>query len=386
MFVRFRALEKLLTLAALAPLALAACDDEAETGTEIPAVTASALTNYAEIVHASYEDSLAVARTMSGAIDAFTDDPTAATLDDARRAWLDAREPYLQTEVYRFYDGPIDDPATGPEGLINAWPLDETYIDTIIAGDEAINAESLEALNEAGGEENVATGYHAIEYLLWGADTAEDGPGDRPATDFDEAEADEAERRKIYLYTTSDLLIAHLEGLVAAWADGGANYRAEFEAAPPEEGLRRVLTGMIVLSGFETGGERLQAALDSGDQEDEHSCFSDNTHRDMIQDVRGIRNVWFGEYQRTDGTTIEGPGIDEVIRAADAALATRVEEKITESYQNAQALEVPFDQSIQPGNTEGRAKVEALILSLRDLEGLLQDAFSLFGLSVPVVE
>ncbi len=384
MFDRFR----ILTIAALVPLALTGCEDEETTdGTApIPAVTASALENYAEIVHASYEDSLTAAREMGDDLGAFADDPTDATLQTARTAWLDAREPYLQTEVYRFYDGPIDNPTNGPEGLINAWPLDESYIDSIIAGDEGINADNLEALNEAGGEENVATGYHAIEYLLWGADTSPDGPGDRPATDFDEAESDEAERRKIYLYTTSDMLIAHLEGLTADWADGAANYRAEFLGATDEEGLRRVMTGMIVLAGFETGGERLQAALDSGDQEDEHSCFSDNTHRDMIQDVRGIRNVWTGEYQRLDGTTIEGPGIDEVVRAADAALAGQIDSKLNEAYANAQALEVPFDQSIQPGNDEGRGKVEALILSLRDLESLLQNAFTLFGLTVPVVE
>ena len=48
----------------------------------------------------------------------------------ARKAWLAAREPYGQTEAFRFYGGPIDD-AKGPEGRINAWPLDEAYIDSV---------------------------------------------------------------------------------------------------------------------------------------------------------------------------------------------------------------------------------------------------------------
>lgn len=382
MFDRFRLIAPALVLFT------AGCDDTEESKTEIPAVTAEALANYADIVHASYEDSLAAAEEMETAIEAFNAAPGDATLAAARDAWLDAREPYLQTEVYRFYDGPIDNPTDGPEGLINAWPLDETYIDGIVAdGAAEITAENLEALNEQGGEENIATGFHAIEYLLWGADTSADGPGDRPATDFMDGEAAEAEARRLYLTTATDMLTGHLNGLVAAWApDDAQNYRAAFLAAPPEEGLRRVMTGMIVLAGFETGGERLQAALDSGDQEDEHSCFSDNTHRDMIQDVRGIQNVWRGSYSRTGGGGVSGPGIQAVVEAADPALASRISQKIDESLALAEALPVPFDRAIATDNADGRAAVEALILSLRDLEALLQDAFVLFELTVPSVE
>lgn len=382
MFDRFRLIVPALALVALG------CDDGDDKTTEIPPVTAEALAQYADIVHASYVDSRAAAEALDTAIEAFNAAPSAATLDAARQAWLDAREPYLQTEVYRFYDGPIDNPTDGPEGLINAWPLDESYIDGIIAaGTAGISAEQLEAANEQGGEENIATGFHAIEYLLWGADTSPDGPGDRPASDFVDGEAEGAEARRLYLATTSDMLLDHLDGLVAAWApDDAQNYRAAFLAAPPEEGLRRVMTGMIVLAGFETGGERLQAALDSGDQEDEHSCFSDNTHRDMIQDVRGIRNVWRGVYTRTAGGPLSGAGVEVVVEAADPALASRISQQIDESLALAEALPVPFDRAIATDNDEGRAAVEALILSLRDLESMLQDAFALFELQVPSVE
>ena len=129
------------------------------------------------------------------AIDRFIDEPTPAHLEAAKRLWLRARDDYGLTEVFRFYDGPIDNPEDGPEGLINAWPLDEAYIDYVEGhpnagiinkpgGFPVINAELLMSLNEQGGEENVSTGWHAIEPLLWGQDLNKDDPGDRPIEDY----------------------------------------------------------------------------------------------------------------------------------------------------------------------------------------------------------
>lgn len=380
-------------------LALAACGEEKdETSTGGGEQAKSAVATYAKIVEASYADSLSAARALQTAVEGFLEAPSEDTLSAAREAWKAAREPYLQTEVYRFYDGPIDHPEHGPEGLMNAWPLDEAYID-YVEGDETagivndpsktIDAESLAALNEQGGEENIATGYHAIEFLLWGQDLRADGAGARPHTDFltTGGTAANQDRRATYLRTVTDLLVGHLETLEAAWKAGQSdNYRAELEAAEPDEGLRRVLTGMIVLSGFETGGERLQTALDSGSQEDEHSCFSDNTHRDMVQDIRGIRNVWQGRYTRLDATAVEGPGIRDLVGAEDETLASRLDAEIDESLRLAEALVPPFDQEIATANTEGRARVQALVVALRTQERSLEEVFRLFGLAVPVVE
>lgn len=377
-----------LACALMLPL-VAGCDD----GTDeevIPAETAAALSTYADLVHANYADSLAAAMELDAAIDAFLAAPDAAGLDAAREAWLAAREPYLQTEVFRFYGGPIDDEDDGPEGLINAWPLDEAYIDGVvddptagIVNDPAqtIDAASLMALNEQGGEENIATGFHAIEFLLWGQDLSADGPGDRPHTDFVDGEADNADRRRQYLATVSDLLVEHLSGLTAEWDPSEGPYRAAFLGDAPAEGLRKVLTGMIVLAGFETGGERLQTALDTGDQEDEHSCFSDNTHRDMVQDVRGIQNVWRGRYG-----AVSGSGMKAIVEARDADLAQRIDGLVDASLALAEALVPPFDAEIAPGNTEGNARVLALIESLRALETELEVAFRTFELTIPVVE
>ena len=143
---------------------------------------------------------------------------------------------------------------------------------------------------------------------------------------------------------------------------------------------------MIVLTGFETGGERLQTALDTADQEDEHSCFSDNTHRDMVQDVRGVQNVYLGRYQRRDGSSLRGASIEAVVAESDDALAERVKQRIAESLMLAEALEPPFDQEIQLDNDAGRERVSALIASLRTQEEDLIDVFNAFDLTVPEPE
>jgi putative iron-regulated protein len=268
--------------------------------------------------------------------------------------------------------------------------LDENHIDYVEGEDTAgiinditqtIDGVSLESLNENGGEKNVATGYHAIEFLLWGQDFSDDGPGERPFTDFmtgEQGTAANQDRRGQYLTVSGDLLVKHLSQLMDAWTVD-APYRTNFEA-DTEGSFENILTGMIILSGFETGGERLQAALDSGSQEDEHSCFSDNTHRDMIQDIQGVENVWQGSYTRVDGSVVSGTGIVDVVAELDQDLADRVTARIGESLSLANALETPFDLEIAPGSP-GNARVQALVDSLSAQEEVLTEVFLAFELA-----
>ncbi|MCA9575351.1 MAG: imelysin family protein [Polyangiales bacterium] len=385
------ALAALVSVSTAATLAQPGCSDGG--GSFVwPEETPDAVATYAQIVEATYADTVAEAQLLDTALTAFVAAPTPLTLEAAREAWLASREPYLQSEVFRFYDGPIDNAEDGPEGLINAWPLDENYIDYvegdptagIINGTETIDAPTLTSLNEEGGEKNIATGYHAIEFLLWGQDQSTTGPGDRSSDDYlvGSAATNQA-RRAQYLTVVGDLLVLHLRQVRDAWAPT-ASYRVAFEG-DPEGSFANILTGMIILSGFETGGERLQPAIDSGDQEDEHSCFSDNTHRDMVQDVRGVSNVWHGRYTRVNGTTVSGTGVRDIVAAVDAELAAELDTRIATSLSLAEALMPPFDQEIVPG-APGNARVVALIQSLREQERLLSEVFETFQLSVPVPE
>ena len=310
--------------------------------------------NYSNIVHASYVDSMNLAKNMQEKINNFLEAPSQRGLDEAKQSWIDSRFPYLQTEVYRFYGGPIDD-EDGPEGLLNAWPMDESYVDYVKGSPKSgiinntekypeITQELLLSLNEKEGEENISCGYHAIEFLLWGQDFNSDGPGNRPFTDY--TTAANADRRKEFLKITVNLLIENLQSLVNDWAPDQKNYRNDFVNSQPKESFQKILMGMTLLAGFELAGERILVAYESKAQEDEHSCFSDTTHNDSIYDIIGIKNVWTGRYTRADGSIIEGPGIRNFALRIDADLTEKIDNSLKLALKTSMEIPKPFDQAI----------------------------------------
>jgi putative iron-regulated protein len=346
--------------------------------------------HYASLVHANYDDTLNAAKAMQQAISAFLANPSPTTQQAAQQAWRAAREFYGQSEAFRFYGGPIDD-EKGPEGRINAWPMDESYVDYVQGKPDAglinnrafvINKHTVMEQNERGGEENIATGWHAIEFLLWGQDLSITGPGARPYTDYVDGKSPNADRRRQYLQVITDLLIEDLGTLVKEWAPGRKyNYRAQFEKDGMES-LRKMFVGLGSLSRGELAGERLEVALNSQDQEDEHSCFSDNTHRDAVTDALGIENVWLGRYKRADGTLIQGPSLRDLVAAKDAALAERTSSQIANSVATASAIQPPFDREIVgPKDAPGRQRIQAVINSLVQQSKYLVDAAYAVGIT-----
>lgn len=339
------------------------------------------VTNYSNIVHATYEDSAKLAKALQDKVNAFVANPTDAGLAEAKAAWLAAREPYGQSEVFRFYSGPIDSD-DGPEGMINAWPLDEAYIDGVKGKPTAgiinnkkitLDIETLKKANERGGEANVSTGYHAIEFLLWGQDFNEAGTGARPLKDF--TDAPNAERRREYLKLTAALLVEQLDGLTKEWVPNAENFRAKFEKDP--ESLRKIMVGMGALSRAELAGERMEVALASKDQEDEHSCFSDNTHRDIITNAQGIQNVWLGHYKRVDGSSVSGASLQALVAKANPAAAEKMTADLSKTVELTQTITGPFDQAlIKP---EGRQQIEAAISALKQQAASLVEAAKAVG-------
>jgi putative iron-regulated protein len=362
-------------LALALPVALlAACggDDDPSLAEE----AAPIVEQHAAIVLQSYSDSVLAARALDAAIDAFVLDPTEDNLAAARTAWIAARVPYRPTEVYRFYGGPIDDPADEREPRINAWPLDEAYIDSVDGSPTAgiindtvafptITTDALIAANFVNGESNVATGYHAIEFLLWGQDRDPAGPGARPATDFLTGKGgtlDNQDRRRDYLSAVSDLLVADLEHVAGRWSVSG-DYHAVF-TGDPVTSLSRMLTGIGTMAAGELSGERMLTAYENRDQEDEHSCFSDTTLDDIKGNAQGIENVYLGKYG-----AIDGPGIDELVASRNPAVDAEMKADTTAALTAIAAIPGRFDQAIVDQAVDGsdgagriavRASVDAL--------------------------
>ena len=379
---------------------------------------------YVAIAQSAYEDSLISARKLREAIGAFFDTPSATTLEQARSAWIDARVPYQQTEVYRFGNAIVDE----WEGKVNAWPLDEgliDYVDTEAYGSDSeentfyaaniianptltvagrtidastIDVDLLRSLHEVDEvEANVSTGYHAIEFLLWGQDLNGTGPGagQRPATDFfvgADCTGGNCERRRAYLMAATELLIADLEEITAAWGTGG-EARAALDALPATGQIAVMLTGMGSLSYGELAGERMQLGLMLHDPEEEHDCFSDNTHNSHYDDARGIYNVYHGRYQRIDGSSVEGPSLASLVHAAAPDLDAEMRTSLDATAAAMQRLKdtadsgaMAYDQMLGESNPEGNALVSAAVEALKAQTRVMERAAVALGVESLEIE
>ena len=365
----------------------ASCSDDSGSGSSKKDV----VKNYAAIVHQNYKDAYDDAVELETAINTFTTTPTQANFDAAKAKWKEARESYGTTEAFRFANGPIDD-EDGPEGLINAWPLDEAFIDYVDGDATAgiinntalypiISKTVLENLNEDGSETNISVGYHAIEFLLWGQDLtapSANQAGLRPYTDYVAgSSATNQARRATYLKVCADLLTDHLDYLVGEWEQGGA-YRTTFLALPTDQALKNIYLGITTLVSAELSGERMRVALENADQEDEHSCFSDNTDRDIFTNLQGIINVYKGKYK-----TISGASLEELVRKANNETYVDTDESINLALTKVNAIAKPFDFAISggAGSAEGM-KVAAAIAQLNDLGANLLAGATRIGIQV----
>ncbi len=378
--------------------------------TAVPALAdkTAVLDNYSNIAAAKFEDSLLTAKALQAAVDALITSPSAETLETAKTAWLASRVPYQQTEVYRFGNAIVDD----WEGKVNAWPLDEGLIDYVDADyggatDEnayavlnvianpkitlsgkdidasVITPALLEgALHEADEvESNVATGYHAIEFLLWGQDLNGhgEGAGNRPWSDYasgDTCTNNNCDRRGEYLKAATDLLVSDLEWMTAQWQDGGA---ARAEVLKNEgAGISAMLTGMGSLSYGEQAGERMKLGLLLNDPEEEHDCFSDNTHNSHFYDGLGVQNVYLGTYTRVDGTVVSGASLSELVAAVDAELDNVLKAELVATMTELGDIKTAadngfaYDQMLERGKKKGEAlitdAVNALVTQTKSIE------------------
>lgn len=404
--------------------------------------------SYANMAHAAYKDSLETAKKLQTAVNTFVATPTQANLDAAKAAYKAARQPYSQTEIFRFDEGFVtanDKRAINSidswEGQINAWPLDEALIDyvsddyegeynsqeNIINSDSitvgstkqdtsTITPELLADMNEIGGSEaNVTTGYHAIEFMLWGQDTngVKEGAGNRPVTDYvTEAgqctsgdtvneDASICERRGEFLKAATQLLVDDLTAMEAQWQPDTENtLRSDLMARKYDNGLRQIMYQMGSLALGELASERMQVAFVTGSTEDEHECFSDLTHLSYANNARGIQNVFNGSYQTVAGKTVGGYGVKDYlvdsghVEEADklAADFSKVEGAFNVMVEKGEKEGIKIDQMIATvgqASQEGvsaeeqnirRGWVEAGINSLQELTASIENAAKAVGI------
>ena len=380
------------------------------------------LNHYADIAEAAFFDSLTTAESLHKDLAMLIETPNTENLYKAREAWISARVPYMQTEVFRFGNSIVDD----WEGKVNAWPLDEGLIDyvntsygsdsednplytaNVIANEsfklsgglidaKLITKELLsKTLHEIDGiEANVATGYHAIEFLLWGQDLngTEAGAGNRPATDFDTENCSNGncQRRSEYLLTTSELMVDDLKWMYQQWQKQGSARQALLKNETA--GISSILTGLGSLSYGEMAGERIKLGVLLHDPEEEQDCFSDNTHNAHYYNLLGIQNIYTGRYTRVNGELISGPSVSDLVNENDKKTNTELLTKISNSLSAASVLVdsaenkgIAYDQLLAEDNPTGNAKIMAVVTALLEQTKGIENAVSILGLDELEIE
>ena len=430
----------LLSVSVVASLALtsyAATNNNEVKKVEV-AKQASILEAYANIALDNYTNALKDAKNLKVAIDKFAKAPTQENFDAAKKAWLDSRESYGSTEIFRLSNGPIDaeegwiaDAYGSLEGQINAWPLDENMIDYTVdaegkltsgniidtvgkfnpGGEDSkevdvtkITVDALTDLNENGGEANVSTGYHAIEFLLWGQDqdyanfmddNVTKGPmtaGQRPLTDFTTDK--NSQRRLAYLKASSEKLVKDLETVTSAWKKEVKGNQGLYQAAllgklkgkdkdkniDQKEALKQIIAGMGVFIKSELANERIAVAVLTPSEEDEHSCFSDNTHRDLVKNYEGFKNVLTATYNGKKYGKSLFDGVDKETKERIEKLMSSIEEKI-ESVDRIAKTEAHFDYQIRPDHEQSKVLIK-LKNELRKLGDEMVNVASANGISL----
>jgi putative iron-regulated protein len=356
---------------------ISACSDSEQAGITLPSAEQKieAIENYANIAEAMFDDANADAVELKTAVDLFASTPTGTSLDAAKDAYVTARQSYQQTEFLRFDEGFVNSSPESDgglesvdswEGQVNAWPLDEALIDYVssaysggspnnsasIVGNTSItvNGETVDtstidkelliSLNEIGGSEaNVATGFHAVEFLLWGQDSSQalSTAGQRAATDYNTTSActnGNCGRRGDYIKAAADLIVDDITAMAAEWDSPAATtqttktLRSDLLALDSNVALQRILFGLGSLSLGETASERMRVARIANSPEDEHDCFSDTSHNSYFYNVKGIASAYRGEYASDSNGTITGTSLSDLVAVASASANEEVEQAI----------------------------------------------------------
>ncbi|MBL4826731.1 MAG: hypothetical protein JKY66_03295 [Spongiibacteraceae bacterium] len=218
--------------------------------------------------------------------------------------------------------------------------------------------------------------------------------GERPFSDYiqgDGCSHNNCDRRAAYLKAAVQLLVDDLEIMVQHWKPAQKNnYRTQLLAQDATQGLSKMLLGMGSLSLGELAGERMKVSLEANSPEDEHDCFSDNTHHSHYYDALGIQNIYLGQYRRPDGSLIKGASLSDLVAASNKNLDQQVQAALSRTITHMQVLvnsaersdkPMKFDQMIAEGNPKGKKIITDAIKSLVDQTRQLEKMAKVVGIT-----
>lgn len=279
---------------------------------------------------------------------AFDASQTQQNLDNARNAWRDVRATWEQTEAFLF--GPVStnniDPST------DTWPVDFNALDSLL---QTSNAFTQTYINSLGDE---LKGYHPTEYLLWG-ETGNKVPGDFTA------------REREYLIALASDLQIKATSLRTSWdISVNGNYASQFANAggnssiyPSQRAAFEELVNAMIGICDEVANGKMSEPFTLVDPSLEESPFSANSINDFTNNIRGVKNVYFGKFNA------DGYGIHDFLAKNNLSLHNTIATDIDNAINSFGGITVPFGQAITAQPTQ----VQNVINQINTLKNTLEN-------------
>ena len=305
--------------------------------------------------------------------------PSQSKVDECCESWISARKYWELSEAFMF--GAAADYNIDPH--IDSWPLQKSQLDNILANDALIDA-----LDEDGaGADAFATlgygllGFHAVEYVLF-----RDG-APRKVSEITEAEL-------IYNAAVAQDLANQTIRLEASWA-GLANISSakqnrleEFELEPSFNygenmitagmtgntlyktqlaAMEQILTGASDISD-EVGNTKITDPVNSGNVLDVESWYSWNSIADFTDNIRSVRNAYYGSL---DGS-VNNNSMAAYINKVNSSLDSNVRKAIDNAINEISSMPAPFRNHLTKAETQKAVDACNTLLDALDaaIEGL----------------
>lgn len=305
--------------------------------------------------------------------------PSQSKVDECCESWISARKYWELSEAFLF--GAAADYNIDPH--IDSWPLQKSQLDNILANDALIDA-----LDEDGAAADAfATlgygllGFHAVEYVLF-----RDG-APRKVSEITEAEL-------IYNAAVAQDLANQTVRLEASWA-GLANISSakqnrleEFELEPSFNygenmitagmtgntlyktqlaAMEQILTGASDISD-EVGNTKITDPVNSGNVLDVESWYSWNSIADFTDNIRSVRNAYYGSLDGSVGNNSMAAYVNKV----NSSLDSNVRKAIDNAINEISSMPAPFRNHLTKAETQKAVDACNTLLDALDaaIEGL----------------
>ena len=327
---------------------------------------------------------------------ALMENPTQTNIDKACAEWVSTRIYWEQSEAFLF--GPAADYNIDPH--IDSWPLDKALLDQALNNTILINNMKESGCNFDG----FATlgyglrGFHTVEYMLFrdGGPRNVNGGTDQDGITYGAL----SENELAYCAAVAEDLRNQCIRLEACWAgmddistekqnileetelEPTSNYGEMMELAGERGNAlykTQIAAYVQILQGAsdiadEVGNTKITDPVSTGNVLDVESWYSWNSIDDFTDNIRSIRNAYFGNTFSSDASaSAHASSVSAYVRSIRSTLDDEIKAAINKAMEEVSGMPAPFRNNLTEDATDDAiAACNALLVKLDQAIELIQ--------------